>query len=84
MALVELSDIAQGLLVHHKDSAALQVWARIVMSAPTIFDLSKCESDTGGELLLTALWDAAFTGSITDSALHMAEELTRTELPPLR
>jgi hypothetical protein len=73
---LHISDVARGLLRYRASPADAKKWARLVL-ASSFIDLSECESQTGWDLLLNALWDAMGTGTISNGALHLAEELAK-------
>ena len=73
---LHISDVAQGLFRYRSSPVDAKKWARLVLCGPFI-DLSECEAHTGWDLLLNALWDAMGTGTFSDSALHLAEELAK-------
>jgi hypothetical protein len=73
---IQISDVAFGLLKYRSKPSDLKKWARLILSCSFI-DVSKCEDQTGWEVLLNALWDAMGTGKYSDSAFHLAEELAK-------
>jgi len=80
---IRASDIARGLLKLYSNSQALKEWATVLLSASSFIDFPGLENETGGDILLSALWDSSFTGSFNKTAFHRAEELVSGDLPPL-
>jgi hypothetical protein len=73
---LQISDVAYGLVKYRSNPDDLKKWARLILACSFI-DISDCEEQTGWKLLLNALWDASGSGIISDSALHLAEELAK-------
>jgi hypothetical protein len=69
-------DVAHGLLVYRRTSYQLQRWSGIILAGSSFLDLSE-EFDTTpeGDILLNALWDAAFGDEIPLEAISVAESL---------
>jgi hypothetical protein len=68
-------DVAQGLLVYRRMPDQLQQWAGIILAGSSFVDLSKEFGTTpAGDILLNALWDAAFGDEIGREAIKIAED----------
>jgi hypothetical protein len=76
---VKINDIATGLLHHIDNPNALKEWAKIILSGLFI-DLSHLENQTGGDVLMNALWDASMDGQVAENAISRAQELTDKDL----
>jgi hypothetical protein len=72
---LDISDVANGLLKYKGQSDALKKWARLLLCGSGFIDFSKCEEHTDWEILLNALWDAMDSGTYSDDAFNLAEEL---------
>jgi hypothetical protein len=72
---LHISDIAHGLVKYQSSPSDLKKWARLILSGSGFIDLSECESQTGWEVLLNALWDSMSTGEFSTNAKHLAQEL---------
>ena len=72
---LDISDIAYGLLKYRSSPGDLKKWARLILAGSAFIDFSKCESQTGYEVLLNALWDSLGAGQFSEEAKHLAEEL---------
>jgi len=71
---VRVSDIVHGLLKYQSNTTDLKKWASLVMGCNFI-DLSECESQASWDVLLNALWDSAYTGAFSPTALKVAQEM---------
>jgi len=74
---LRVSDVANGLVKYHDQPKDLQKWARFMLMASNLVDFDECEKETGWDVLLNALWDAMGNGTISENALHRAEELAK-------
>jgi hypothetical protein len=74
---LRILDIANGLLRYRSHPLEARKWARLVLASP-FTDLSDCETETGWEVLLTALWDAMDSGNFSEEALKIAEEVANS------
>jgi hypothetical protein len=72
---LEISDIAHGLITYQTNPSNLKKWARLILLGSGFLDLSQCESKSGWEVLLNALWDATANGEISEIAKRVAQEL---------
>jgi hypothetical protein len=80
-----LRDMAQGLMVYRRSPDQLQRWAGIILAGSSFLDFSEeFETTPEGDILLNALWDAAFGDEISQEALSAMEGiLKRTQTPGL-
>jgi hypothetical protein len=74
------SDLAQGLLTYRAKSDELRLWAFFVLGETTV-DFTEVESHPQGEALIEALWDASFSGNVTDDVIKVAENLASMPTP---
>lgn len=75
------SDLAQGFVTYHTNSLELKLWAFFLLGEAAI-DFAEVEVHPQGETLIEALWNASFTGSITETVIKVAESLASA--PTLR
>jgi hypothetical protein len=73
---VSIHDLAHGLLTYLHDARALREWAMFLHAAD--LDLA-VEDHSSGELVLNALWDAAFMNPIADSVVNALEQLSQQD-----
>lgn len=73
-----VADVASGLLAKGGNPDELRAWALFLLGQLNV-DLSKLESHAQGDLLLNALWDASFEGSVSETAIQTAENLAETQ-----
>jgi len=74
---LHIADVAHGLVKYAPSPNDLKKWATLMLCGSGFIDFSECETQTGWDLLLNALWDAMGTGTFSNSALHLAEELAK-------
>jgi hypothetical protein len=75
----QLSDVATGMIAYRDDKNSLQAWASFLLTTNSI-DLENFETETGGDILLNALWDANYGEPIPKNAFARAEELALGDL----
>jgi hypothetical protein len=76
-AKVHLRDVSEGLLVYQRIPDQMQRWAGIILAGSSFLDLSEeFETTPDGDILLNALWDAAFGDEVSQEAVDVAEGLT--------
>jgi hypothetical protein len=68
-------DIARGLF-NYKDKKDLKEWGIFMMHAPVV-DLAALEIHPQGDLILGALWDAAFDGRLTDQVIAEISKIVK-------
>lgn len=74
-----LRDIAQGLLAHRISNDQLRHWAGIILAGSSFLDLSEFETTSEGNILLSAIWDAAFGDEVSQDAVNVAGRLIKQE-----
>src|SRR3990172_10625441 len=77
-AVAQAADIAKGLVTNRESPEALTLWARVVLAGSSFLDLN-LEAHPTGDILLNALWDAAFGRPVGDDALRAAAKLARQQ-----
>jgi hypothetical protein len=71
-----LKDVSQGLLSNWRSPDQLRGWAGIILAGSSFLDLSnEFETTPEGDILLTALWDAAFGDEVGKDAMNVAKGL---------
>lgn len=71
-------DLAVGILKYESRSKAeLRKWAFFILGECGAVDFAEIESDPRGEVLISALWDATFEGTLNNEVLALAESITR-------
>lgn len=75
IAKIHLRDMAQGLLAYHLASERMQQWASIILAGSSFLDLEEFELSPEGDVLLNALWDAAFGEEVSQEAVNVARHL---------
>lgn len=73
-AVVGVPDLARGLLAHRSDPEALRAWAMFIQASDLDLDV---EGRPGGELVLAAVWDAAFANPPGEELARKLERLGR-------
>ena len=69
-------DLALGILrCASRKKDELRKWAFFVLAECGAIDLSKIESHSQGEVLMDALWDASFRGTIKKEVIALAEKI---------
>lgn len=77
-----LADVVQGFQEHLGEPEELRRWAFVVLNASNSIELDEAfESTEEGEILLDALWDAAFGRPISPAARQTLDELSDRQLP---
>lgn len=76
VVMPDVVDVAKGLLAFRFEPETLRTWASLVLSGSAFIDLTALDSTSLGEILLNALWDASFSGSVSLEAFEAARELT--------
>lgn len=79
LVVARVSDVAAGLLRLEPRFQDLRVWASVLHSAAFIDLEERFETDPRGDLLLEALWDAAFGNRPDSSALEVAREFAGSD-----
>jgi hypothetical protein len=69
---VDVHDLAQGLLAHRSDPAALRDWALFIYASDVD---GEAEGHPAGETVLGALWDASFGNPIAPDVAALLEDL---------
>ncbi len=69
-------DIAQGLLKYRDNPEDLQQWGRFMMMSSAV-DLGSLEEHPRGDMLLNALWDASFEGTVNNVLLATLYNIAR-------
>lgn len=71
-----LQDVSEGLLVYQQVPDQRRRWAGIILAGSSFLDLSEeFETTPEGDVLLNALWDAAFGDEVSEEALDAAKSL---------
>ena len=74
-ATIQLTDVVDGLLKWQSDPQELQLWAAIIQGAANFIDLEERFESREGEVLLEALWNAAFGGTVDETAIELAKRI---------
>ncbi len=69
-------DIARGLLAHHVDLESLRRWAMFIEAADIEIT---AEAHPLGEIVLNALWDAAFLKPLDDETVKTLQTIVQEE-----
>lgn len=69
-------DVAAGLAGLLSKPEALREWANFILGASNVLSLERLEHEDGGDALLGALWDAAFTGVLKPEQVTLVRQLS--------
>ena len=76
VAQADAPDLAAGMLAHRDDPDKLREWAMFIQAA----DIELAADDhPHGEVVLDALWDAAFRTSLSPETIAILREIVREE-----
>jgi hypothetical protein len=70
-----VADVATGLLNHVAELKQLSDWATLLQAADWI-DFASAEDHPDWDILITALWDASFSGKVEKAAIDAAKRMT--------
>ena len=73
----DLHDIASGLLAHRDDPASLRRWALFIEAADV--EIST-DAHAHREVVLNALWDAAFLNSLDAGCIRILKTIVQEEV----
>ena len=75
----EVGDIAAGFRAHLARALDLREWASFILAGSGAVSLEALEGHAAGEHLIEALWDAAETGAVSESAVRVIRRLVDPE-----
>ena len=70
-----VGDVAKGLLNNLADPKQLSDWATLLETADWI-DFTSAEDHPEWDTLITALWDASFSGEVQNAAIDAAKRIS--------
>jgi hypothetical protein len=78
VAVAKPADISCGFLNYRNDPERLKTWAWLVLAASSLIDLD-LEGHASGDVLLDALWDAAYGVPLSQDVLRIARKVSREQ-----